>query len=159
MTGAEKQKLFPTDIGMIVNDFLVANFKDILDYNFTASVEEEFDEVAEGKIKRQEMMKQFYGPFHKEVAKTIEFAEKTSADKELGKDPNTGKLVVARIGRFGPMVQVGTAQDEEKPKFASLKPGQTIEMLTLEDALALFALPRIAGKYQGEPVTIAVGKF
>lgn len=159
MTGAEKQKLFPTDIGMVVNDFLCANFKDILDYNFTASVEEEFDEVAEGKIKRQEMMKQFYGPFHKEVAKTIEFAEKTSADKELGIDPNTGKKVVARIGRFGPMVQVGTAQDEDKPKFASLRPGQTIETLTLEDALALFALPRIAGTYQDEPITVAVGKF
>lgn len=159
MTGAEKQKLFPTDIGMVVNDFLCENFKEILDYNFTASVEEEFDEVAEGKIKWPEMMKKFYWPFHKEVVKTIEFAEKKTADKELGKDPNTGKLVVARIGRFGPMVQIWTAQDEEKPKFASLKPGQTIETLTLEDALGLFALPRIAGKYEGEPITVAVGKF
>lgn len=97
MTGAEKQKLFPTDIGMIVNDFLVANFKDILDYNFTASVEEEFDVIAEGNIKRNDMIKKFYEPFHKEVEKTIKTAEKQSADKELGKDPNTGKLVVARI--------------------------------------------------------------
>jgi len=159
MTWAEKQKLFPTDIGMVVNDFLCANFKDILDYNFTASVEEEFDDVAEGKIKWPEMMKKFYGPFHKEVEKTLEFAEKKSAEKELGIDPNTGKKVTARIGRFGPMVQVGTAQDEDKPKFASLRPGQTIETLTLEDALALFALPRIAGKYEGEPITVAVGKF
>lgn len=158
-TGAEKQKLFPTDIGMVVNDFLVINFKDILDYNFTASVEEEFDEVADGKIKWPDMMKKFYGPFHNEVLKTIEFAEKTNAEKELGIDPNTGKKVIARIGRFGPMVQVGTAQDEDKPKFASLKPGQTIETLTLEDALALFALPRIAGKYENEPITVAVGKF
>ncbi|MCX6823506.1 MAG: type I DNA topoisomerase [candidate division SR1 bacterium] len=159
-TGAEKQKLFPTDIGMVVNDFLVANFKDILDYNFTASVEEEFDEVAEGKIKWPDMMKKFYIPFHAEVAKTIEFAEKQSGEKELGIDPNTGKKVVARIGRFGPMVQVGTAQDtDSKPKFASLRPGQNIESLTLEDALALFALPRIIGHYEGEGVTAAVGKF
>ena len=158
-TGAEKQKLFPTDIWMVVNDFLCANFKDILDYNFTASVEEEFDHIAEGKVKWAEMMKKFYGPFHKEVEKTLEFAEKKSAEKELGVDPNTGKKVIARIGRFWPMVQVGTAQDTEKPKFASLRPGQTIEMLTLEDALALFALPRVAGKYENEPITVAVGKF
>ncbi len=129
---------------MVVNDFLCEHFKDILDYNFTASVEEEFDEIAEGKIQWNDMIKKFYGPFHKEVEKTITTAEKKSADRELGKDPNTGKLVVARIGRFGPMVQIGTAQDEDKPKFASLRPGQTIEMLTLEDALALFALPRVA---------------
>ena len=136
---------------MVVNDFLVANFKDILDYNFTAKIEEEFDEVAEGKIKWPEMMKKFYGPFHAEVAKTIEFAEKQSGEKDLGIDPNTGKKVIARIGRFGPMVQVGTAQDEDsKPKFASLRPGQNIESLTLEDALALFALPRIIGQYEGE---------
>lgn len=159
MTGAEKQKLFPTDIGTLVNDFLCEHFKDILDYNFTANVESEFDIIAEGKMKRVQMLKEFYGPFHKEVENTIKTAEKQTADRELGKDPNTGKLVVARIGRFGPMVQVGTAQDEDKPKFASLKPGQTIETLTLEDALGLFALPRIAGKYQGEPITVAVGKF
>ncbi|MFA6255876.1 MAG: type I DNA topoisomerase [Candidatus Absconditabacterales bacterium] len=159
MTGAEKQKLFPTDIGMVVNDFLCVNFKDILDYNFTASVEEEFDEIAEGKIQRTEMMKKFYEPFHKEVAKTIEFAERQSGEKDLGIDPNTGKKVVARIGRFGPMVQIGTAQDTDKPKFASLRPGQNIESLTLEDALALFALPRVIGNYEGEPVTAAVGKF
>jgi DNA topoisomerase I len=158
-TWAEKQKLFPTDIGMVVNDFLCANFKDILDYNFTASVEAEFDDIAEGKIKWQEMMKQFYGPFHAEVAKTIEFAEKQTGEKALGIDPNTGKTVVARIGRFGPMVQVGTAQDTDKPKFASLRPGQNIESLTLEEALALFALPRIIGQYEGEWVTAAVGKF
>ena len=149
-TGAEKQKLFPTDIGMVVNDFLVANFKDIMDYNFTASVEQEFDEIAEGSFKRTEMIKRFYGPFHAEVAKTIEFAEKQTGEKVLGIDPKTGKNVVARIGRFGPMVQVGTAQDEDKPKFASLRPGQSIESLTLEDAMALFALPRIIGEYEGE---------
>lgn len=158
-TGAEKQKLFPTDIGMVVNDFLVINFKDILDYNFTASVEEEFDEVAEGKIKWPVMMKKFYDPFHAEVAKTIEFAEKQTGEKDLGIDPNTGKKVVARIGRFGPMVQVGTAQDEDKPKFASLRPWQNIESLTLEDALALFALPKVIGQYEEEGVTVAVGKF
>ena len=144
---------------MVVNDFLCEHFKDILDYNFTANVESEFDVIAEGKMKRVQMLKEFYGPFHKDVENTMKNAGKQSADKELGKDPNTGKLVVARIGRFGPMVQVGTAQDEEKPKFASLRPGQTIETLTLEDALALFALPRVAGKYEGEPITVAVGKF
>jgi len=135
---------------MVVNDFLCANFKDILDYNFTASVEAEFDEIAEGKIKWQEMMKTFYGPFHTEVGKTIELAEKQTGERDLGIDPNTGKKVFARIGRFGPMVQVGTAQDTDKPKFASLRPGQNIESLTLEDALALFALPRIIGQYEGE---------
>jgi DNA topoisomerase-1 len=144
---------------MVVNDFLCNNFEHILDYNFTASVEEEFDEIAEGKIKWPEMMKKFYGPFHENILNTIQNAEKQSAEKDLGIDPNTGKKVIARIGRFGPMVQVGTAQDEDKPKFASLKPGQTIETLTLEDALGLFALPRIAGKYEGEPITVAVGKF
>lgn len=159
MTGAEKQKLFPTDIWMIVTDFLCEHFEDILNYNFTAQVEEEFDQIAEGKITWTEMMKKFYGPFHKEVEKTIDTAEKLNTEKELGIDPNTGKKVIARIWRFGPMVQIGTAQDEEKPKFASLKPGQTIETLTLEDALGLFALPRVAGEYQGEPVTVAVGKF
>ena len=158
-TGAEKQKLFPTDIGMVVNDFLCANFQEILDYNFTASVEEEFDEIAEGKVQWVQMIREFYWPFHKEVAKTIEFAEKQTGEKELGIDPNTGKKVVARIGRFGPMVQVGTAQDTDKPKFASLRPWQNIESLTLEDALALFALPRIIGQYENEWVTAAVGKF
>lgn len=135
---------------MVVNDFLCVNFKDILDYNFTATVEQEFDEIAEGKVKRAEMMKKFYGPFHKEVAKTLEFADKQNGEKDLGIDPNTGKKVVARIGRFGPMVQVGTAQDKDKPKFASLRPGQNIESLNLEDALALFALPRVIGQYKGE---------
>lgn len=105
------------------------------------------------------MLKKFYKPFHQDILTTLEHAEKQSAEKDLGIDPNTGKKVVARIGRFGPMVQVGTAQDEDKPKFASLRPGQTIETLTLEDALALFALPRVAGKYEGEPITVAVGKF
>ena len=158
-TWAEKQKLFPTDIGSVVNDFLCSNFAQILDYNFTASVEEEFDEIAEWEIKWTEMLKKFYKPFHQDILTTLEHAEKQSAEKDLGIDPNTGKKVVARIGRFGPMVQVGTAQDEDKPKFASLRPGQTIETLTLEDALALFALPRVAGKYEGEPITVAVGKF
>ena len=158
-TWAEKQKLFPTDIGSVVNDFLCSNFAQILDYNFTASVEEEFDEIAEWEIKWTEMLKKFYKPFHQDILTTLEHAEKQSAEKDLGIDPNTGKKVVARIGRFGPMVQVGTAQDEDKPKFASLRPGQTKETLTLEDALALFALPRVAGKYGGEPITVAVGKF
>jgi len=157
-TGAEKSKLFPTDIGMVVNDFLVDQFPTILDYAFTANVEQEFDEIAEGKLPWQEMMKKFYKPFHENVAHTIENAARQSGERELGADPKTGKPIIARIARFGPVVQLGGSEDEDK-KFASLRAGQSIGTITLEEALKLFDLPRLVGEYQGQPVTAAIGRF
>jgi DNA topoisomerase-1 len=157
-TGAEKSKLFPTDIGMVVNDFLVDQFPTILDYAFTANVEQEFDEIAEGKLPWQEMMKKFYKPFHENVAHTIENAARQSGERELGVDPKSGKPVLARIARFGPVVQLGGGEDEDK-KFASLRAGQSIGTITLDEALKLFDLPRLVGEYQGQPVTAAIGRF
>lgn len=157
-TGAEKSKLFPTDIGLVVNDFLVDQFPTILDYAFTANVEQEFDEIAEGKLAWQEMMKKFYKPFHENVAHTIENAARQSGERELGKDPKTGKPVLVRIAKFGPVVQIGGSEDEEK-KFASLRPGQSISNITMEEALKLFDLPRLVGEYQGQPITAALGRF
>ena len=157
-TGAEKSKLFPTDIGMVVNDFLVDQFPTILDYAFTANVEQEFDEIAEGKLPWQDMMKKFYKPFHENVAHTIENAARQSGERELGVDPKSGKPVIARIARFGPVVQLGGSEDEDK-KFASLRAGQSIGTITLEEALKLFDLPRLVGEYQGQPVTAAFGRF
>jgi DNA topoisomerase-1 len=158
-TGAEKQKLFPTDIGMIVTDFLVQHFEDILDYNFTANVEEDFDVVAEGKLQWQKMLAGFYGPFHEQVVKTTGEAERQSGERELGIDPVSGKKVITRIGRFGPMVQIGHQDDEEKPRFASVPSGKSISTITLEEALELFALPRAVGTYEGQPMTSAIGRF
>jgi DNA topoisomerase I len=158
MTGAEKSKLFPTDIGMVVNDFLVEQFPNILDYSFTARVEEEFDEIAEGKIQWQDMMKRFYKPFHENVELTMETAQRQSGEREIGTDPKSGKPVITRIARFGPVVQLGGQDDEEK-KFASLRPGQSIGTITLEEALKLFELPRLVGEYQNQPVTAAIGRF
>ena len=158
-TGAEKQKLFPTDIGMIVTDFLVQHFEDILDYNFTANVEEDFDVVAEGKLQWQKMLAGFYGPFHEQVVKTTGEAERQSGERELGIDPISGKKVITRIGRFGPMVQIGHQDDEEKPRFASVPSGKSISTITLEEALELFALPRAVGTYEGQPMTSAIGRF
>jgi DNA topoisomerase-1 len=157
-TGAEKSKLFPTDIGMVVNDFLVEQFPNILDYTFTARVEEEFDEIAEGKMQWQEMMKRFYKPFHDNVTETMESASRQNGEREIGTDPKSGKPVIARIARFGPVVQLGAADDEDK-KFASLRPGQSIGNITLEEALKLFELPRLVGEYNGQPVTAAIGRF
>jgi DNA topoisomerase-1 len=157
-TGAEKSKLFPTDIGMVVNDFLVEQFPKILDYAFTANVEQEFDEIAEGKLQWQEMLKKFYTPFHENVASTIENAARQTGERELGTDPKSGKPVIARIARFGPVVQLGGSDDEEK-KFASLRPGQSISNITLEEAMKLFDLPRVVGEYQGQKVTAAIGRF
>jgi DNA topoisomerase-1 len=157
-TGAEKSKLFPTDIGMVVNDFLVDQFPTILDYAFTANVEQEFDEIAEGNLKWQEMLKKFYKPFHENVANTIENAARQTGERELGTDPKTGKPVIARIARFGPVVQLGASDDEEK-KFASLRAGQSIGTINLEEAMKLFDLPRVVGEYQGQTVTAAIGRF
>lgn len=158
MTGAEKSKLFPTDIGMVVNDFLVEQFPTILDYAFTANVEEEFDEIAGGRLQWQEMMKKFYLPFHKNVEDTLENAERQTGERELGIDPKSGKLVLVRIARFGPVVQLGNSEDEEK-KYASLRPGQSIGTITLEEAIKLFDLPRVVGEYKGQSVTAAIGRF
>ncbi len=158
-TGAEKQKLFPTDIGMVVNDFLVEHFPSIVDFHFTAKVEEEFDEIAEGRQNWREMIGRFYKPFHETIGTVTETADRASGSRVLGLDPATGKDVVARIGRFGPMVQIGSAEDEEKPKFASLQRDQSIATITLEQALDLFKLPRTLGRSGEEEVIVGVGRF
>ncbi len=157
-TGAEKSKLFPTDIGIVVNDFLVDQFPNILDYGFTAKVEGEFDDIAEGKLQWQEMMKRFYTPFHTNVADTMLQAQRATGERELGTDPVSGKPVIVRIGRFGPIVQIGASDDEEK-KFASLRPDQSIGNITLEQSLKLFDLPRNLGEYEGKPIVVNVGRF
>ncbi|HKC36030.1 MAG TPA: type I DNA topoisomerase [Chitinophagaceae bacterium] len=158
-TGAEKSKLFPTDLGLVVTDFLTQYFDDIMDYSFTARIEEEFDEVAEGKMKWHKMIDDFYLPFKKDVDKTIETAERASGERELGVDPITGKPVIARMGRYGPMVQMGISDEEEKPHFAGLKRDQSIETITLEEALDLFKLPLTLGEYEGEQVYVNAGRF
>ena len=160
-TGAEKSKLFPTDIGIVVNDFLLQYFPTILDFNFTAKVEEEFDEIAEGNLDWQKMLKDFYKPFHKTVETTTENSERASGERVLGIDPVSGKPVSVRIGRFGPLAQIGetTEGSEEKPRFASLRKNQSIETITLEDALDLFKLPLNLGTYEGKEVVIGVGRF
>ena len=156
-TGAEKAKLFPSDIGMVVNDYLQVNFDNIMDYHFTAHVEEEFDEVAEGKLNWTDMLEEFYKPFHAKVINASN-SERVSGERILGTDPKTGKTVLVRVGRFGPMAQIGDAEDEDK-KFASLRKDQRLENITLEDALTLFKLPRVVGDFEGEPVTVAIGRF
>ncbi|HEU4575050.1 MAG TPA: type I DNA topoisomerase [Chitinophagaceae bacterium] len=158
-TGAEKAKLFPTDLGLVVTDFLKQYFDDIMDYGFTARIEEEFDEVAGGKMKWNKMIDEFYLPFKKDVDKTIETAERIKGERELGTDPESGKKIVARMGRYGPMVQIGDAEDEEKPRFAALKKDQSIETITLDEALQLFQLPRTLGEYQGQEVSVNIGRF
>ena len=158
-TGAEKSKLFPTDLGLVVTDFLKQYFDDIMDYSFTARIEEEFDEVAEGKMKWNKMIDDFYSPFKKDVDKTIETAERAKGERELGIDPVSGKKIVARMGRFGPMLQIGEANEEDKPFFAALKPGQSIETITLEEALDLFKLPLTLGEYEGEEVYVNRGPY
>lgn len=163
ITGTEKSKLFPKNIGMVVNDFLTDNFTDILDYNFTASVEKEFDDIAEGKENWTSMLDKFYKSFHPVVEETIEKKEKSKGERLLGKDPETGKPVYVKLGRFGPVAQIGDANPEdenaEKPKFASLLSNQLLETITLEEALSLFALPRNLGKYEDKDVTVAIGRF
>ncbi|MCY1720761.1 type I DNA topoisomerase [Prolixibacteraceae bacterium Z1-6] len=162
ITGAEKNKLFPTDIGIVVNDFLVENFDLIMDYNFTANVEKEFDDIAEGKKVWNEMIDKFYQPFHGKVEHALENAERSKGERILGIDPKTGKEVSVKIGRFGPLAQIGETSNEEgaeKPQFSSLRSGQHIETITLEEALELFKLPRDVGEYEGKKVTVAIGRF
>src|SRR5690606_9301159 len=136
-----KSKLFPTDLGIVVTDFLSENFDKIMDYNFTARIEEEFDEIANGKEEWSKMLERFYQPFHETVAHTMEHAARAKGEHVLGEDPETGKPVVARLGRFGPMVQIGSTEDEEKPRFAKLRLNQSIETITLPEAMELFRLP------------------
>lgn len=157
-TGYEKSKLFPTDIGTLVNNFLMQYFINILDYNFTASVEKEFDEVAQGNKQWNLMIKEFYKPFHEQVLKTLEESKKVSGEKLLGQD-SSGKNVYVKIGRFGPMVQVGESDTVEKPKFTSLMKNQSIDTISLEEALALFALPRVVGKQGENEIIASVGRF
>lgn len=157
--GAEKSKLFPSDIGMIVTDFLSKHFDNIMDYNFTATVEKEFDEIAQGQLQWNKMIEQFYKPFHKDVEKTTETAERQSGERTLGTDPETGKTVYAKVGRFGPFVQLGEGSEDEKPQYGKLRPGQLIENITLEEALELFKLPRVLGEFEGKPMKASVGRF
>ncbi len=159
MVGSDKGKLVPTDIGMIVNDFLVNHFTKILDYNFTAQVEEDFDEIASGDEDWQQMMKSFYKEFHPNVIEVEENAERASGERVLGTDPKSGRQVAARLGRFGPMVQIGTVDEEEKPLFASLLPEQSINTITFEEAMELFQLPRKLGEYKGEEIEANVGRY
>ena len=157
--GSDKGKLVPTDIGMIVTDFLVNHFEHILDYNFTAKVEEDFDNIAEGKEDWTKMMKNFYKDFHPQVEDVQENAERESGERILGKDPKTGKQVSVRLGKFGPMVQIGTVDDEEKPQFASLSPDQQLNTITYEEAMDLFQLPKSLGEYKGEEIEVNNGRF
>ena len=157
--GSDKGKLVPTDIGMIVTDFLVNHFEHILDYNFTAKVEEDFDDIAEGKVDWTKMMKDFYKDFHPKVEDVQENAERESGERVLGTDPKTGRQVSVRLGKFGPMVQIGTAEEEEKPQFASLSPDQQLNTITFEEAMDLFKLPKQLGTYQGKDVEVNNGRF
>ncbi len=157
--GAEKKKMFPSDIGTIVTDFLVENFNKVLDYGFTARVEEQFDEIAIGQKKWNKMIEEFYTPFHKNIEHTLEHADRASGERALGIDPETGKEVIARIGKFGAMIQIGKTEDEEKPKFASLQGTQTIERITLDEALELFKFPKNIGNYEGQEIIVSQGRF
>jgi DNA topoisomerase-1 len=157
--GADKNKLHPSDIGRVVTDFLIEHFSEIMDFGFTASVEKEFDEIAEGMKNWSQMIDDFYQPFSKNVTKTLENAGRATGERALGNDPKTGKPIIARIGRFGPMVQIGEQDDEDKPRFASLTKGQNINNITLEEALDLFKMPRILGVYEDKDVKANIGRF
>jgi DNA topoisomerase-1 len=158
--GSDKGKLVPTDVGMIVTDFLVNHFESILDYNFTAKMEADFDDIAEGKENWTEMMKSFYKDFHPQVEHVQENAERESGERILGEDPKTGRTVLVRLGKFGPMVQIGTPDDdEEKQQYASLLPDQQLSSITFEEALDLFKLPKDLGEYEGKPVEVNNGRF
>jgi len=161
IVGNEKNKLFPTDIGIVVNDFLVEYFQDVMNFKFTANIEKKFDEIAAGKTIWQKMIGVFYSPFHELISKAMEVSKQKVSDRPLGNDPQTGKPLFAKIGRYGPMIQLGDAHEnvEEKPSFASLLPGQHIDTITLEQALQLFQLPRALGEYKGTKVEASTGRF
>ncbi len=156
--GADRNKLMPTDIGFVVNDFLIEHFENVLDYNFTAKVEGEFDEIAQGLLEWTKMLEQFYKPFHKTIEHTLEHSERASGERILGTDPASGKPISVRLGKFGPMAQIGSADDEEK-KYASLQRNQSLSSITLEEALDLFLLPKDLGTYEGESVVVSNGRF
>ncbi len=159
-TGAEKNKLFPTDLGIVVTDFLKQHFKKVMDFGFTAKIEEEFDLIAEGKIVWSSMIDGFYKPFHENIEHTLENAERAKGERDLGIDAASGKKVIARMGRYGPMVQIGdTANEEEKPRFAKLNPTQSIETISMEEAMQLFALPRVLGEYEEQELSVNVGRY
>ncbi len=158
--GTEKAKLFPTNAGIIVNDFLVNNFDDVVDFSFTANVEKDFDNIADGKLPWQQMIKDFYQGFHKKIAEVeSEKFDRSLTTRELGEDPATGKKVSVRIGKYGPYAQIGEADDEEKPRFANLQKGQLIENISLDEALELFKLPREAGIYEDKSLLVSIGKY
>ena len=160
LVGADKGKLIPTDIGIVVNDFLMDNFSEVMDYNFTANVEREFDKIAEGTAEWTKEMKHFYKGFEPEVEKVLNArSEHKAGERQLGQEPGTGKPVSVKIGRFGPVVQIGTANDKEKPRFAQIPSDKSMESITLEEAMELFKLPRTIGTYEGEPVVIGSGRF
>jgi DNA topoisomerase-1 len=159
ITGAEKGKLFPDNIGMLVNDFLVEQFTEILDYNFTASVEKEFDEIAEGKANWTEMIKRFYKPFHLKIEATLARKDVVKPERLLGNHPDSGKPVYARMARFGAVAQIGETTGDEKPRYAQLRKGQNIESITLTEALDLFKLPRVIGQFEDHDITISTGRF
>ncbi len=158
-TGAEKAKLFPTDLGMLVTDFLKQHFNKVMDYSFTAKIEAEFDEIAGGRLKWSNMIDGFYKPFHSNIEVTLETAERAKGERDLGTDETSGKPVIARMGRFGPMVQIGKQEDEIKPRFAKLKANQSIETITMAEAMELFQLPKSLGEHEGEELIVSVGKY
>jgi len=158
-TGAEKSKLFPTDLGNVVTDFLKQHFENVMNYSFTANIENEFDGIAEGRLEWSSMIDGFYKPFHQTIEHTMETADRASGERELGIDEATGKKIIARMGRFGPMVQMGDSNTEEKPRFATLKKDQSIETITLQEANELFKLPKTIGEYNGQELSVNIGRF
>ncbi|MGB8376109.1 MAG: topoisomerase C-terminal repeat-containing protein, partial [Salegentibacter sp.] len=157
--GSDKGKLVPTAVGMVVTDFLVNHFANILDYNFTAKVEQNFDDIADGNEEWTHMMKEFYQDFHPQVQDVAKNADREVGERILGEDPETGKPVSVRLGKFGPMVQIGSVEDDEKPRFASLGPDQTLDSVTFEEAMDLFQLPKQLGEYKGEAVEVNNGRY
>lgn len=157
--GYEKDKLIPTDVGIIVNDYLQENFNDIMDYGFTADVEKEFDDIADGKANWQDMMKKFYGDFHEHVDTAINYSTKASGERLLGYDPSTNEKVFAKLGKYGPMVQIGETYADKKPRYARLQPDQFIDTITLDEALDLFKMPRNLGEWNGKMLSVGIGRF